>query len=314
MAVSVLALGMAGTTLAQKKINQDEDIIIRKKSNEKMTIVVDGDKVTVNGKDIDTLSDPGVRVMRSADGLALIGPRIREKIRINGPKALLGNDFNDDFNFMYSSNNAVLGVMSENAEKGARITEVMKESAAAKAGLQKGDIITKVSDTKIENSEDLYNAIGKYKPEDKVAISYLRNGKENSASVILGKNKKAENKVFRFRNNDDHFNFPPPSMHEFNGMDFIQRPKLGMQVQDLDNTKGVKVLDVDEDTPAARAGLQKDDTITAIDGKEITSVEDIRSRLRDLKEGDSLKITYERNGKTQTTEARFPKKLKTADL
>jgi C-terminal processing protease CtpA/Prc len=41
-----------------------------------------------------------------------------------------------------------------------------KKAAAEKAGLKKDDIITKVNDTKIESSSDLYDAIGKFKPAE----------------------------------------------------------------------------------------------------------------------------------------------------
>ena len=65
---------------------------------------------------------------------------------------------------------------------------------------------------------------------------------------------------------------------------------------------------------AAKAGLQKDDVIAEIDGSAVTSVDELRNKLRDLKEGDSIKLTYQRNGKTQSTDIKFPKKLKTAEL
>ena len=314
---SVLALCIAGSVAAQetlpppvpdKKFKKEEDIIIRRKGDrdEKTTIVMDGDKITVNGKDIDELHDSDLQVLRGPDGLAMAGPRIRMK----EPWVTVPDH---DFNFSFSSNRAFRGVMSEKNEKGARIIEVTKESPAAKAGLQKGDIITKVGDSKIEGPDDLYAAIGKYKPEEKVNISYLRDGNEKNTSTALGKNK--ENRVFNFRRDEigPHFKSDMMPHIQFDGMPFM-RPRLGLQVQDLDNSKGVKVMDVHEDAPAAKAGLQKGDIVTAIDGKEIKSVETLREKLRDLKEGDSVKLTYERNGKTQTAEVKFPKKLKTADL
>lgn len=309
---AVLACCIAGPVASQEK-NKQEDIIIRKKGdrNEKMTIVVDGDKITVNGKDIDELHDSDMQVLRR-DKMVMLAPRHRERIQLNGPMTLLPDN---DFNFSFSTNHAVLGVMSEKGDKGARITAITKESAAAKAGLQKGDIITKVGDNKIEGPDDLYTAIGKYKPEEKVNISYLREGNEKNTSATLGKN--SENRVFNFRNKvmPPHMEFDMPRIHQFDGIPFVTlRPKLGMQVQDLDNGKGVKVLDVNEDAPAAKAGLQKDDIVTAIDGKEVKSVESLREKVRELKEGDNMKVTYERNGKTQTAEVKFPKKLKTADL
>ena len=107
-----------------------------------------------------------------------------------------------------------------------------------------------------------------------------------------------------------------PRQPRMNGMEFSynRRPRLGLEIQDLEEGKGVKILDVDEETPAAKAGLQKGDVISEVDGKPIGSVDDLKSKVKDLKEGESIKITYTRAGKTQNTEIKFPKKIKTAEL
>ena len=53
----------------------------------------------------------------------------------------------------------MLGVTTEKADKGVEIQDITKESAAAKAGLKEGDIITKIDDKKIEDPDDLSEAI-----------------------------------------------------------------------------------------------------------------------------------------------------------
>ena len=297
-------------TESKDKSKKDEVITIRKKStdkNEKITIVVDGENITVNGKPIEDMKDADIEVLRSKD-MSMLLPKIRSRIAPMGGIKMLGD------HFPFVGNHAFLGVGSEKTEKGAKITSVEKESAAAKAGLTKEDIITKVGDTKIEGSDDLYEAIGKYKPEDKVAITYLRDGKEATATATLGKTN-AEPRIFNLREGD--FNFDIPAMPRMDNRDFsynFRKPRLGLEIQDLAEGKGVKILDVDSDTPAGKAGLQKDDVITEVDGKVIASVDELRASVRELKEGDSLKVTYQRNGKTQTTDIKFAKKLKTADL
>jgi len=298
--------------------SKEESITIRKKSDskEKVTIVIDGDNITVNGKPIEDMKGEDIQILRN-NGIGPLMPRIRARIApmIGGMK------------MMHDGNNrAFLGVVTEKTEKGAKINSVEKESAAEKAGLKKDDIITKVGDTKIESSNDLYEAIGKYKPEEKVSVTYLRDGKENTINVTLGKS--ASDMVFNFNNKDFNFdnkdfkfdnkdfNFEMPRIAGPNGMNIMynRKPRLGLEIQDVEEGKGVKVLDVDSDTPASKAGLQKDDVITEVDGAAIASVDDLRAKIRDKKEGDSFKITYRRNGSTQTADIKFPKKLKTADL
>jgi serine protease Do len=301
----------------EKKEKKEQSITIRKKpgSNEKTTIVIDGDQITVNGKPIDELKDGDIEVLRNRSFEPLA--------KLRGRMAPMGGMkmFSDEFPF--GGNRAFLGVSSAKDDKGAKVNSVDKESAAEKAGLRKDDIITRIGDTKIEGSDDLYDAISKYKPEEKVNITYLRDGKEAHTTATLGKSTAA--RTFRFNGEDfgdnlnRNFNFKMPSMPRIpnmEGMDFSfgHKPRLGVEIQDLADGKGVKVLDVDEESAGAKAGLQKDDVITEVDGKAVTSVDELRSKVRDLKEGDSVKITYQRAGKTQTATVSFPKRLKTAEL
>lgn len=315
IAFGSLALGT--TVIAQTKElpkkEPQENIIIRKKADpkEKITIVIDGDNITINGKPLSEMKDADIQVLRNK-GIAPLLPRIRARIApMGGSMKMFGNG-----GPISAGNDALLGVISEKDEKGAKITSVTKESAAEKAGLQKDDIITKIDDSHvIQNGEDLYNAIGSYHAGDKVAITYLRDGKEAITSAVLDKNNTASN-IRSFGFNDRDFNFKMPDMPELNNFDFNfnTKPKLGLEIQDLEEGKGVKVLDATMDAPGAKAGLQKDDIITEVNGAGINSVDGLKERLRNLKEGDHVKITYQRKGKTGTADVHFPKRLKTADL
>lgn len=319
--VPLLLLVMGCATLAtaqtkeKPKVTKEESITIRKKGDakEKMTIVVDGDNITVNGKPLEDLKDTDIEILRNSDHMRAILPKIKGRLAPLGSLKMMGDDF------PFGGNRAFLGVVTEKNEKGARITSVEKESAAEKTGLIKNDIITQVGDKKIENSEDLYDAVGAYKPGDKITITYLRDGKSATATATLGKSKSAELRVFNMDRNNN-FNFEMPDMPRMDSRDFNfhfndnRKPRLGVSIQDLAEGKGVKILDVEEDTPAAKAGLQKDDLITDINGTAVNSVDELKSKVKDLKEGDSVKLTYQRAGKTQTAEIRFPKKLTTAKL
>ena len=81
---------------------------------------------------------------------------------------------------------AFLGVFTEDNEKGALVLEVREDSPAAKAGIQKDDIIQKVDDTEIKGAEALTDEIRKMKPKAKVKVTLLRDGKEKVLEVELG--------------------------------------------------------------------------------------------------------------------------------
>jgi serine protease Do len=228
------------------------------------------------------------------------------------------NLMNNDFMREIHSNKAFLGVMTKEGEGGAEITDVTKESPAEKAGLKEGDVITKINDDKIADADDLYKAIGKYTPGEKVNVTYKRDGKENTVSVELTENKQV--RVYSWKNGDNgnyNFNFKTPRapyIGGWNGDMFNDKPRLGIEVQDTEDGKGVKVLEVEDDEAADKAGLKEDDIITQVDGKNITSVDDLKETMKNAKKGDTVKITYMRDGKSQTVDVKFPKDLKTTDL
>jgi serine protease Do len=307
---------------SKEKKDVEEIVIIRKNDNkEKVVVEINGDKVTVNGKPIEDLKDGDISVRRNkikdvwafADGLRA------------------GQGFNIDHNGTYNfrtlsvdSNRAMLGVTTETTDKGVKVEEITKGSAAEKAGLKENDVITKVGDKKIETSDDLTAAIKKQKPGDKVDVTYLRDGKEQKASAELGRWKGAN--VFttvpgqNFKMNFGDMNFgdmmprTPSAPRIAQGYSRTGAPKLGLSVQDTDDGKGVKVLEVDEESNAAKAGLKENDIITEIDGKAVNGADEVAKIVRESKDKVSLMLKLQRSGKTQNIELKIPRKLKTADL
>lgn len=217
---------------------------------------------------------------------------------------------------MASENKALLGVISENNDKGALVKEVSKGSAAEKAGIQTEDIITAINGVAIQSAEDLSKEVGKYQPDETIQISYLRNGKSEKTSATLTKNQPRSIRMYRFkgpndRSLDEKIQLFPPDMDMLPG---VRRLQLGVSIQELESGKGVKITSITENSPAARAGLKKDDILLSANGNAIADVNDVRKLLGNSKEGDKWKIEFERAGKKSNTEVVFPKKLKTADL
>lgn len=68
---------------------------------------------------------------------------------------------------------------------GALVAQVTSGSAAEKAGLKAGDLITKIDDRPIGSVEELIVAVRSNAPGDKVEITYIRDGKESTVSATL---------------------------------------------------------------------------------------------------------------------------------
>ena len=199
-----------------------DNIIIRKKSDkgEKMTIVVDGDKVTINGKPIAEYKGDDViinqkhldemvgREMERAQfekhmaemnhqladldrQIELeVEPRVRNRIRYHSraPRILLSEDapmaltFDGDGDFS-GEKHAFLGVTTEKTDKGVRITNITDESAAEKAGLAEGDVITTLDGKSVKDQEALTKMVAILTPEQKTEFEKMK-GKEFDMSGI----------------------------------------------------------------------------------------------------------------------------------
>jgi serine protease Do len=332
--VTVKVLAKEGKSLKNNKEDKKESGEL---TEERVNVLIDGDKIIINGEEVSE-NDPRING-QGKNGVILKRMMIprdnsKEKKIVEGKPLDLNIDDVLSFATPAQSNAAFLGVISEENELGAKINEVSKGSPAEKAGLKKDDIITNVNDEKITGSKDLYDAIGKYKPSDKVQISILKNGAKTKLTAELEKNK-AQSFSYsmpnqgitiepnfvpntprgRGNNGMQRFGFELPQMPELNNIfGNIEKPKLGISVEDVEENEGVKISSVSENSPAAKAGLKEDDIITEVNDKKVKDVDGIKPIIKAATEGTIFKFNITRNGKKTVIEVKIPKKLKTADL
>ena len=88
-----------------------------------------------------------------------------------------------------NSNKAQLGVFIESVDNGAKVIGIMEGSAAEKAGLKEGDIITRVNDTPVSSIESLLDALSVFKPSDIAIIETQRDGERKAFEVVLQERK-----------------------------------------------------------------------------------------------------------------------------
>ncbi len=72
------------------------------------------------------------------------------------------------------------------AQWGVYVTDVASGSPASQAGLQQGDIITKVGDVSLDETHAYVNTLFTYKPGDQITLEVNRNGKDMQVQVTLG--------------------------------------------------------------------------------------------------------------------------------
>jgi serine protease Do len=304
----------AKTTKKEKDV---QTIVITRDGNldDKTVIEIKGDKVLVNGKESDKSSDVNVNVSTMKKGhMSFNG--------IGGRNTWVFNNDEDGATFFSEDENrAMLGLVTDLTDKGAKITSLTKESAAEKAGLKEGDVITKIDKETINEDGDVAKAIRAHKPGEKVSITVLRDGKEQTLTAELTKWKGMNTfgtlaPSHYFNMNDLNINMdhpevpmPPNSFSVFGG-----RPRLGISIQDTEDGKGVKITNVDDETPAAKAGLKEEDIIIKVDEDKVESTDELRRITANLRQGSAMTFHVLRAGKEQAIEVKIPRKLKTANL
>jgi membrane-associated protease RseP (regulator of RpoE activity) len=95
---------------------------------------------------------------------------------------------------------------------------------------------------------------------------------------------------------------------------FNDGPKMGISIEDLTEGTGAKVLEVTEGSPAAKAGITKNDIITAVDGKEIKDVTALQEIAATMEAGNTLSVKLIRDGKSKEVTVKIPKKVKKANI
>lgn len=349
MAALILLLHVPGFAQDNKEDDNDsssdklenyDEIIIKHKSSKdaKVTVEIRDNKVFINGKPVSEFNDDNVSVRKKKvmvmdgqtfnfsmpegmdmPGIAMSPSPFRKH---SGTMSIDGDGWSGN------SSRAFLGVTTEKPEKdgveGAEIHEISKGSAAAKVGLKVGDIITRVDEITIDGPESLSAAIRKYKPESKVTLTLKREGKEQKMTVILGKAPMVTARNMYKVPDMQNFNFDyspgfpgtpgAPAPHAYGYSYGAPRARLGIKAQDTEDGKGVKVLEVGDESAAEKAGIKEGDIITRFDGKDVNSATELAELARASKDKSSIKVNLIRDGKTQEVDVRIPKKLKTADL
>ncbi len=157
---------------------------------------------------------------------------------------------------------------------GAVIAQVIEDSAAAKAGLKVGDVVTALNGKAVHNSSQLRNAVGMLRVGAKVKLEIIREGDERIVSVNIGA--------------------PERTRAEAAGLGSkLSGALLGVIEENhplAGRVKGVEVLEVERGSAAARAGLRPGDIIVSVNREPVTSVKDVRQATKGSRDSVLLNI------------------------
>jgi serine protease Do len=167
---------------------------------------------------------------------------------------------------------------------GVTIASISPNGPAEAAGLKVGDTITAVDGKKIKSGDELVSDISARKPGTKAAISYVRNGKEDKATVTIADREK----LFGTGDQEDEqASAEKPGDNKLGVAVKALTPQLAEQL-DVPANKGVLVQDVKPNSFAEDVGLQRGNIILEINRKPVNSEEDFRRVQAELKSGQDV--------------------------
>lgn len=149
-------------------------------------------------------------------------------------------------------------------EKGVYVTEVADDGAAKQAGIKKGDIVTNINGTDVTSGAELQEQVARYKPGDKISVTYDRNGKPNTVTVTL-KNKSGNYEIVKQETALDNL-----------GGELVTVDKETAKKNDISG--GVMVKKIGNGI-LQRTRMQEGFVITSVDGQDVNSVEDLKAIL-----------------------------------
>jgi Do/DeqQ family serine protease len=148
--------------------------------------------------------------------------------------------------------------------EGIYVGEVVENSAAEEAGIEKGDVIIEVDGQKMTKFGDLSGVIAQKRPGDKVNITYLHNKKKQTKQVTL-RNEQGNTKVVKNADLD------------VLGADF--RPVTDAQKKQLEISYGLEVIKV-SGGKMKDAGVTKGFIIQRVNDTQVKSVEDLQEVVK----------------------------------
>lgn len=252
-------------------------------------------------------------------------------------------NFQDDKTFtLFLQGGTFLGVHAEDITKenmasygmrdvrGVGVTEIVKDSPAEKAGLRKGDVILGFNGESVTSTRKLHRLVSESSADQNVRLTISRGGSEQEVSATLGTRKGHTLLNTRIREEIkeklEKMKKDMPKIKSGDGTFILNMGsyrRIGVSTQTLTKqlaeyfgvSEGVLVTSVNENSPAAKAGLKAGDVITAVDGEKVDSPGDVSRLIRKKEEGPvTLTVIRDRSSRSVIVTPEKPPAGSGADL
>jgi serine protease Do len=220
---------------------------------------------------------------------------------------------------------AVRDVMAEDLAEahGVMVESVTADGPAAEAGLQAGDVVVEFDGERVRSVRQFVRLVQDTPAGRPVQAAVLRGGTPRTLTITPEQSgpdlnlampeirREFERGLRELPRALDNFTWTTPDIP---GVFLAPRGQLGVGLVPLGEQlaahfgveAGVLVSSVEDDSPAARAGLQAGDVITTVNGEAVENVGDVRAALPGADSGAGVAIGIVRDGRAQTLTATLP--------
>jgi serine protease Do len=161
--------------------------------------------------------------------------------------------------------------------EGVLVTGLRENGAAKAAGIEREDVITSINSIRVKTPSELQEQISRYRPNDRISVTLVRNGKEKQLSVVL-RNLEGGTGVVK---KDQSISVLGAS---FNEVSSAELKRLGVD-------GGVKVTEV-RVGKFRSVGIRENFIITQINNKKIGSIDDLKEIIEGAEGGVYIEGIY----------------------
>jgi serine protease Do len=214
--------------------------------------------------------------------------------------------------------------------RGVGVTEIVKDSPAEKAGLRKDDVILAFNGESVTSTRKLHRLVSESSADQNVRLTISRGGSEQEVSATLSKRQGTGmlNAKIRedFKQKMEQFKKEMPRIKSGDGTWVINTGsyrRIGIATQTLSKqladyfgvSEGILVTSVNDNSPAAKAGLKAGDVITAVDGEKVNSPGEISRAIGKKQDGPvTLTVVRDRNTRSVVVTPEKPAAGSGADI
>ncbi len=191
---------------------------------------------------------------------------------------------------------------------GALVTQILEDGPAAKSKLQVGDVIVEFNGQKIATNVHLPPIVGRTPVGISVPVQVIRNGKKKTIEITVGQLPTEEELQANVDSATSNGDSKKATFH------------FGMNLQDIPTplrknrnlpAGGAFVVQVEPNSPAARAGIRDGDVVSEFHHKEVENAEHLLQMLDDAPKGRGIPVYILREGGPIFLGLRLPQKNST---